>query len=69
LSEKYFTDFEIRAPDQPAGGIVGADLRQTVIAGIKGEESLVTGDPAFDKAVPRPVTTARTSAAALAWRS
>lgn len=48
---RYFTDFEIRAPDQPAGRIVGAGLRQTVIAGIKGEESLDTGDPAFDKAV------------------
>lgn len=48
---RYFTDFEVRAPDQPAGRIVGAGLRQKVIAGMKGEESLVTGDPAFDKAV------------------
>ncbi|NEX23720.1 hypothetical protein G3480_26215, partial [Thiorhodococcus mannitoliphagus] len=48
---KYFTDFDIRAPDQPAGRIVGAGLRQNFIAGVKGQESLLTGDPAFDEAV------------------
>ncbi|WPL16962.1 hypothetical protein Thiowin_01944 [Thiorhodovibrio winogradskyi] len=48
---KYFTDFEIRAPDQPTGRIVAAGLRQKVIAGMKGAKSLVTGDAAFDEAV------------------
>ncbi|MBK5969811.1 hypothetical protein Thiosp_01901 [Thiorhodovibrio litoralis] len=48
---RYFTDFEIRAPDQPAGRIVGAGIRQNVIAGMTGAESLIIGDPAFDEAV------------------
>lgn len=48
---RYFTDFDIRAPDQPAGRIVGAGLRQNVIAGMTGAKSLVTGDAAFDEAV------------------
>jgi hypothetical protein len=48
---KYFTDFEINAPDQPAGRILSANLRQKVIAGMTGSKSLVTGDAAFDEAV------------------
>lgn len=48
---RWFTDFNLYAPDQPHGRIVGAGLREKVIRSFQDANRLHTGDADFDEAV------------------